>query len=167
MNLNSEFSRHHQSVVMLIAALTATDKISAKEGAAALVLLGTIQVALAMPEQIMGVIKNFILKTGDKTQAPDFAMTAAELDLKQELAVGLEKKLQGAKQLVSKVMDLKPHMLAGQVEEVCSELDKHALPGANVLQISKDLFEWILKFCAFVQPGVQVHSDGQGAHGGV
>lgn len=55
-----------QSIVMLIAALTATDKISAEAGAGALVLLGTVQVALAMPEQIMGVIKTFILKNGDK-----------------------------------------------------------------------------------------------------
>jgi len=39
---------------MLIAALTATDAISAAAGAAALISLGTIQVALAMPEQIMG-----------------------------------------------------------------------------------------------------------------
>ena len=56
-------------------------------------MLGTIQVALAMPEQIMGVIKSFILKSGDKVQAPDFAMTAAELDLKDELAVGMTKKV--------------------------------------------------------------------------
>jgi hypothetical protein len=55
-----------QSIVMLIAALTATDKITAEAGAAALILLGTIQVALAMPEQIMGVIKSMVLKAGDK-----------------------------------------------------------------------------------------------------
>ena len=103
---------------MLIAALTATDRITAAAGAAALITLGTIQVALAMPEQIFGVIKNFILKTGDKVQAPDFAMTAAELDLKQELAVGLTKKLHHAKDLVTKVMNLKPFMLSGDVEEV-------------------------------------------------
>ena len=112
------FQQMQQSIIMLIAALTATDKITASEGAAALVMLGTIQVALAMPEQIMGVIKNFILKKGDKTQAPDFAMTASELDLKEELAVGMEKKLNHAKDLVKKVMDMKPLMLAGEVEEV-------------------------------------------------
>jgi len=64
------------------------------------------------------VIKNFILKDGDKTQAPDFAMTPAELDLKEELAVGFDKKVQHAKGLVRKVMDLKPLMLAGNVDEV-------------------------------------------------
>lgn len=78
---------------MLIAALTATERITAAAGAGALITLGTIQVALAMPEQIMGVIKNFILKSGDKVQAPDFAMTSAELDLKDELAVGMSKKV--------------------------------------------------------------------------
>jgi len=56
-----------QSIVIFIAALTATDKITAENGAAAaLILLGTIQVALAMPEQIMGVIKSMVLKAGDK-----------------------------------------------------------------------------------------------------
>lgn len=112
------FQQMQQSIIMLIAALTATDKITAKEGAAALVMLGTIQVALAMPEQILGVIKNFILKKGDKTQAPDFAMTASESDLKEELAIGMRTKLHHAKGLVSRIMDMKPLMLAGEVEEV-------------------------------------------------
>lgn len=62
----SAFQQMQQSIVMLIAALTATDKITAEAGAAALILLGTIQVALAMPEQIMGVIKSMVLKAGDK-----------------------------------------------------------------------------------------------------
>jgi len=121
---------------MLIAALTATETITAEAGAAALITLGTVQVALAMPEQIFGVIKNFILKTGDKVQAPDFAMTAAELDLKEELAVGLEKKLHHAKDLVTKVMNLKPFMLSGDVEEVFRSIlmDKELMEIFNVLR---------------------------------
>ena len=63
----SAFQQMQQSIVIFIAALTATDKITAENGAAAaLILLGTIQVALAMPEQIMGVIKSMVLKAGDK-----------------------------------------------------------------------------------------------------
>ena len=66
----SAFQQMQQSIVMLIAALTATDKITAENGAAAaLILLGTIQVALAMPEQIMGVIKSMVLKAGDKVSS--------------------------------------------------------------------------------------------------
>lgn len=45
-------------------------------------------------------------------------MTPAELDLKEELAVGFDKKIEHAKGLVLKVMDLKPLMLAGNVDEV-------------------------------------------------
>ena len=112
------FQQMQQSIVMFVAALTATDRISAEAGAGVLVMLGTIQVALAMPEQIMGVISNFILKKGDKQSAPAFPMTPAELDLKEELAVGFQKKVYSAQHLVAKVMDLQPHMVAGDVEEV-------------------------------------------------
>jgi hypothetical protein len=130
------FQQMQQSIVMLVAALTATSKISAESGAGVLVLLGTIQVALAMPEQIMGVISNFILKKGDKQSAPSFAMTPAELDLQEELAVGFQKKISSAKQLVTKVMDLKPHMLAGDVEEVfrCILMDKALMEIFNTLR---------------------------------
>jgi hypothetical protein len=125
-----------QSIVMLLAALTATNKISAEAGAGALILLGTIQVALAMPEQIMGVISNFMLKKGDKQSAPDFAMTPSELDLQEELAVGFEKKVSAAKQLITQVGDLKPLMLAGDVEEVFRRIlmDKALMEIFNTLR---------------------------------
>ena len=56
-------------------------------------------------------------------------MTPAELDLKEELAVGFDKKIQHAKGLVVKVMDLKPLMLAGNVDEVfrCILMDKELM----------------------------------------
>jgi len=82
------------------------------------------------------VISNFILKKGDKQSAPSFAMTPAELDLQEELAVGFQKKISSAKQLVTKVMDLKPHMLAGDVEEVfrCILMDKALMEIFNTLR---------------------------------
>ena len=125
-----------QSIIMLLAALTATNRISAEAGAGALILLGTIQVALAMPEQIMGVISNFMLKKGDKQSAPDFAMTPSELDLQEELAVGFEKKVSAAKQLITQVGDLKPLMLAGDVEEVFRRIlmDKALMEIFNTLR---------------------------------
>ena len=125
-----------QSIVMLLAALTATNKISAEAGAGALIMLGTLQVALAMPEKIWGVFSQFVLKTGDKQRAPDFAMTPAELDLKEEMAIGFEKKISSAKELVTKVVDLKPHMLAGDVEEVfrCILMDKRLMEIFNILR---------------------------------
>ena len=129
------FQQMQQSIVMLIAALTATNYISAEAGAGALVTLGTIQVALAMPEQIFGVVKTFVLKSGDKTKAPDFPTTQAELDLKDELSIGMEKKLNSAKEIVDKAMKLGPFMKAGNVEEVFRRIlmDKELMELFNVL----------------------------------
>jgi hypothetical protein len=132
----SAFQQMQQSIVMFVAALTATSKITAEAGAGVLILLGTIQVALAMPEQIMGVIKTFVLKGGDKNAAPDFPMTAPEIDLKVELSVGIQKKIDSMKGLVNKVMALKPHMLDGNVEEVfrCILMDKELMETFNLLR---------------------------------
>ena len=120
------FQQMQQSVIMVIAALTATDRITAAEGSAALVMFGTVQVILAMPEQvscphvhsrpralvkaltknnplqIWGLVKSQVLKTADKVLPPDFAMTASELELKEELAVGFQKKLRAAKDIFGK-----------------------------------------------------------------
>ena len=129
------FQQLQQSIIMLVAALTATDNITAESGAAVLILLGIIQVAIAMPEQIMNSIRTFILKKGNGTSAPDFPMTAAELDLKAEISMGMDKKFYTMKDLLSKILAMKPHMLAGNVEEVFRSIlmDKELMNTLNRL----------------------------------
>lgn len=60
------FQQMQQSVIMLVAALTATDRITAAEGSAALVMFGTIQVILAMPEQVCCAHDHLSLPAADK-----------------------------------------------------------------------------------------------------
>ena len=109
----SALQQMHQSIVMLVAALIATENIEAESGAKVLITLATIQVALAMPEQILGVLKSMILKSGSKQGPPDFPMTNFEMDLKAQLSTGFDKKIDSMKGCLEKVMALKPHMLEG------------------------------------------------------
>jgi len=126
------FMQMQQSLIMLVAALMATDYISETAGAAALITVATLQVSMAMPEQIFGVIKAQVL--GPKG-APGFPMKVSEFELKKELACGFEKKVEKAQGLMAKVNDMKPHMSSGDVCKVfsCLLLDKELLQTFNVL----------------------------------
>eukprot|EP00960_Hanusia_phi_P037337 752884-Hanusia_phi.AAC.2 len=110
-----------QAIIMLIATLVVSGKADRDAGISAVITMSTMQVVLAMPEQIWGLIRSFVAPDA-KAGLKEFPMTAAEIRAHKVSATGIVQKYHIAK---SSVLDLKPigsSLMSGKVEAVFTEL---------------------------------------------
>eukprot|EP00292_Cryptomonas_paramecium_P001459 CAMPEP_0113724442 /NCGR_PEP_ID=MMETSP0038_2-20120614/39084_1 /TAXON_ID=2898 /ORGANISM="Cryptomonas paramecium" /LENGTH=2004 /DNA_ID=CAMNT_0000654349 /DNA_START=102 /DNA_END=6114 /DNA_ORIENTATION=- /assembly_acc=CAM_ASM_000170 len=105
-----------QTLIMFLAALTVSGGMTEEQGNEACIQLGLIQVALAIPEQLWGVVKSTSLRRKGTPREPDFKTTAREIEIKREVFdAGFDEKFEAAKKATEELKRILPFMRRGDV----------------------------------------------------
>jgi len=106
--LKIAFLQVQQTMVIVVAALTASEYISEPSGEDFIIMFSIIQVSLALPEQIFGILLMTSLKREAPPGEPEFPCTPMELRHRREIgSIGMMDKIRMAK---ASVMDIKAVM---------------------------------------------------------
>lgn len=102
------FLQAQQTMIIIVAALTASEIISSTSGGDFVIMFSIIQVSLALPEQIFGILLMTSLKKQAPPGEPEFPCTPMEVRHSREMgSIGMTDKIRMAK---ASVMDVKAMM---------------------------------------------------------
>ena len=139
-----------QTIVIIAAALVTSGQMQSNYGEQLCIQVSLVQVFLAIPEQIWGVVSKIVLRKSGPPREPDFKTTDEELKVdKERSAVPLTKKFKAAGTVLKSVKSMKPVLKKGEPKQILVEIvsQKQLLLSIEMLDISglSILFEDIFR----------------------
>ena len=138
-----------QTIVILSAALVASGRITSNYGEHICVQISLIQIFLAVPEQIWGVVSKTILRKSGPPRESDFKATSAEIALDREKkSISLRFRLKACATVLKSIKYLAPVLKTGDTKGILVEvtirkkllLSLEMLQGGKLCVIFEDIF---------------------------